>query len=128
VWRLSINLTPFRFLVGNPIPFIPFPLTRGRGNDFLREASPLFDSPLPFTPSKEGGRDLGEGRSPSITYTPPSLIERLFSKGIKRGLAPLRISLPSPIMKGRGTKGEGLLNNLLLREEGQGDRLLTVSR
>ncbi len=27
-------------------------------------------------------------------------------------------------MKGRGIKGEGLLNNLLLREGGQGDRLL----
>jgi len=48
----------------------------------------------------------------------------LFSKGIKRGEAPLRISLPSPLMKGRGIKGEGLVNNLLLRERGQGDRLL----
>ena len=75
----------------------------------------------------EGGRDFREGRiwckSPSLTYTPP-LIERLFSKGIKRGEAPLRISLPSPLMKGRGTKGEGLLNNLLLGEGGLGDRLL----
>jgi len=34
------------------------------------------------------------------------------------------ISLPSPLMKGRGIKGEGLLNNLLLREGGQGDRFL----
>jgi len=47
----------------------------------------------------------------------------LFSKGIKRGEAPLRISLPSPLYKGRGIKGEGLLTNLLLREGGQGDRL-----
>jgi len=46
----------------------------------------------------------------------------LFSKGIKRGGAPLRISLPSPLHKGRGKKGKGLLNNLLLREGGQGDR------
>jgi len=28
--------------------------------------------------------------------------------GIKRGEAPLRNSLPSPLMKGRGIKGEGL--------------------
>jgi hypothetical protein len=33
---------------------------------------------------------------------------RLFSKGIKRGEAPLRNSLPSPLHKGRGIKGEGL--------------------
>jgi len=36
---------------------------------------------------------------------------KVFRKGIKRGEAPLRISLPSPLMKGRGIKGEGLLNN-----------------
>jgi len=34
---------------------------------------------------------------------------RLFSKGIKRGVAPLRNSLPSPLIKGRGIKGEGLI-------------------
>jgi len=28
----------------NPIPFIPFPLIRGRGRFILREALPLFDS------------------------------------------------------------------------------------
>jgi len=33
-------------IFSNPIPFIPFPLLRGRGSDFLREASPPFDSPL----------------------------------------------------------------------------------
>jgi len=33
------------------------------------------------------------------------LMSRLFSKGIKRGVAPLRNSLPSPLMKGRGIKG-----------------------
>ena len=37
---------------------------------------------------------------------------RLFIKGIKRGEAPLTNSLPSPFMKGRGIKGEGLVNNL----------------
>ena len=30
------------------------------------------------------------------------------SKGIERGGAPLRNSLPSPLMKGGGIKGEGL--------------------
>jgi len=33
-------------LIINPIPFIPFPLIRGRGRFVLREAKPLFDSPL----------------------------------------------------------------------------------
>ncbi len=33
-------------------------------------------------------------------------------KGIKRGGAPLKNLLPSPLMKGRGIKGEGLANNL----------------
>jgi len=31
----------------------------------------------------------------------------MFSKGIKRGEAPLRNNLPSPLPKGRGIKGEG---------------------
>jgi len=57
--RLFINLTPFRFLFGNPIPFIPFPLIRGRGNSYIREASPLFDSP-----SKEGKGLLVKGFRP----------------------------------------------------------------
>jgi len=66
--RLFTNLTPFRFLFGNPIPFkhpekssiflgtrfIPFPLIRGRENSYIREASPLFDSPLASTSWKRG--------------------------------------------------------------------------
>ncbi len=36
---------------------------------------------------------------------------RLFIKGFKRGEAPLANSLPSPLMKGRGIKGEGLASN-----------------
>ena len=47
--RLFTILTPLDFLCGNPIPFFPFPLSRGRGA-YIREASPLFDSPLVFTP------------------------------------------------------------------------------
>ena len=43
-----------------------------------------------------------------------------YNKGIKRGEAPLRNSLPSPLMKGRGIKGEGLIElwlcSLPLRE------------
>jgi len=29
--------------------------SKERGRGYVREASPLFDPPLPFTPSKEGG-------------------------------------------------------------------------
>jgi hypothetical protein len=36
-----IVLTP-----NNPIPFIPFPLIRGRGIGYIREAPPPFDSLL----------------------------------------------------------------------------------
>jgi len=49
---------PLRHLLGNPIPFIPFPLSRGRGIVYVREASPLFDSLFHLSPSKEGGREL----------------------------------------------------------------------
>jgi hypothetical protein len=31
--------------IGNPIPFIPFPLARGRGRK-VREASPLLNTPI----------------------------------------------------------------------------------
>ena len=34
--------------------------------------------------------------------------------GVKRGEAPSKNYLPSPLVKGRGIKGEGLLNNLRL--------------
>ena len=34
----------------------------------------------------------------------------MFSKGIKRGEAPLKNTLPSPLPKGRGIKGEGFLD------------------
>jgi len=56
--RLFINLTPLDFSFSNPIPFIPFPLTRGRGINYIREASPLFNSPLVYTPEKERGMRL----------------------------------------------------------------------
>jgi len=52
------------------------------------------------------------GYRPSLTPD-----KRLFSRGIKRGEAMIRRcsyhnSLPSPLMKGRGIKGEGLVKNL----------------
>jgi len=37
-----------------------------RGNGYVREDSPLFDSPLVFSPSKERGAEVLKGRSPSI--------------------------------------------------------------
>jgi len=42
-------------------------LIRGRGISYIREASPPFDSPLVFSPSKEGGgRILKRGASPLL--------------------------------------------------------------
>jgi len=60
----------------------PFPLVRGRGNGFIREASPLFDSPYSiFSFQGEGGEIL------------------------ERGFAPLLPILPLPLLKGRGSGG-----------------------
>jgi hypothetical protein len=39
-------------------------------------------------------------------------------KGMERGFAPLRNTLPSPLHKGRGIKGEGLINNPVLSSVG----------
>ena len=50
--------------------------------------TPLLDALFVKPPSQEQGRDFREGRSPSLTYTPPSLI------------------------KGRG-QGDRLLNDLI---------------
>jgi hypothetical protein len=62
-WILLIDLTPFRFSFGNPIPPLsPLPLLRGRGNGYIREASPLFNSALVSLSLKgegEGGRGIG---------------------------------------------------------------------
>ncbi len=40
---LLTDLTPFRFLSGNPIPLIPLPLDKGKGNQFVlkRGVAPL---------------------------------------------------------------------------------------
>jgi len=77
---LFIGLTPFRFLLGNPIPFFPFPLSRGRGA-YIREASPPFDSPF-----KEGEEILERGFAPLLPMFP--LITSFLAKGLK-GAKPL---------------------------------------
>ena len=69
-----------------PHPLNPPLLQRRGGNGFRRGALPLLDT-----------RIKGE---------------KWDNKGIERGEAPLTNSLPSPLMKGRGIKGEGLVNNL----------------
>jgi hypothetical protein len=49
-------------------------LIRGRGTGYIREASPLFDSPLvSLSLQGERGRDFREGQSPFFTDIPPSL-------------------------------------------------------
>jgi len=74
---LLINLTPFRFLFDNPIPFISLPFDKGGGgNDFKREASLLLD----FPQSKIAGR-------------------------LRGALAPLSNLLPFPLPRGRGYRG-----------------------
>ena len=68
----------------------------------------------PFVPLSFKGEGEGEKEGlPPLLDTPI----RLFSKGIERGEAPLRNYLPSPLMKGRGIKGEGLVNNDKGKEE-----------
>ncbi len=79
----------------------------------MREASSLFDSPYVYIFFQRivGSIWFKGGNAPSNCLQQM----RLFIKGIKRGEAPLRNSLPSPLMKGRGIKGEGLVNNLLTK-------------
>jgi len=75
---LFTKLTPFRFLLGNPIPFIPFPLSRGRGISYIREAKPPFGPP-----SKGEGEEILEGAKP-LSY--PSLQRKIPLSGVsKRG-------------------------------------------
>jgi len=62
-------------------------LIRGRGNDYIREAKPLFDSPLTSILRRRGEeilergeaplmpQSVKEGRSPSYKLFPPSLKE-----------------------------------------------------
>jgi len=56
-----------KFILSNPIPFIPFPLIRGRGIGYVREAKPLFNSLLAFSPSK--GKIISLEGSPEATLS-----------------------------------------------------------
>jgi len=67
-----------------------------------------------YIPIMRGKEILKEGLLPLLN-TPWGV--GLFSHGIKRGFAPLRNSLPSPLMKGRGIKGEGLADDDKGKEE-----------
>ncbi len=69
-------MTSPTLIFSNPIPFIPFPLTRGRGIGYIREASPLFDSPL-VSLSFSGK----EQNSAFVTLTKEHPIIRVFKRG-----------------------------------------------
>jgi len=75
--RLFIDLTPFIF--SNPIPFIPFPLIRGRGV-YIREAKPPFDSPL-----KKGGKNIIREALPLFDSSNPAS----FGGGLALSIYPL---------------------------------------
>ena len=66
----------------------------------------------PFSFKGEGGI-IERGAIAPLRYAD----KRLLNKGIKRGETPLRNSLPSPLMKGRGIKGEGLVDSDKGKEE-----------
>jgi len=50
-------------------------LIRGRGNGYIREASPLFDSPLVSLFLKGEGEEILERGFAPLLPTPPSLIK-----------------------------------------------------
>jgi len=60
------DLTPCGFYVGTLSPFIPLPLDEGKGEAYIREASPLFDSPAIFPPLKGEGDIIEEGLAPLL--------------------------------------------------------------
>jgi len=65
-----------KYISHHPIPFFPFP-SRGRGNGYLGEALPLFDSPyqcLSFVRKEE--KVFKEGASPPLIL--PTKTEFLF--------------------------------------------------
>jgi hypothetical protein len=89
-------LTPPSPIFSNPIPFIPFPLLRGRGISYIREASPLFNSPLVSLSFS------GKERNPAFIIL---IKEQPVIRVFKRGVSPLFQSLPPLLIKERGTKG-----------------------
>jgi len=73
--RLLIYLTPFRFYLEPHPPLSPFPLARGRGNGNIREAKPLFDSPIVSVSLKgEGEEILERGEAPLLPLFPLPLL------------------------------------------------------
>jgi len=67
---LFINLTPFRYLFRTPSPFVPLPLIKGKGAGYVREASPLFNSPLISLSLKGEGEGILERGFAPLTSTP----------------------------------------------------------
>jgi hypothetical protein len=54
-------------LGATPHSLSPFPLARGRGNGYIREAKPLFDSPLvSLSLIRRGGFIIEEGLTPLL--------------------------------------------------------------
>jgi hypothetical protein len=91
-------------------------LLRGRGTSYIREASPLFDSPLASLSFS------GKEQNPAFIIL---IKEHPVIRVFKRGVSPLFQSLPPLLIKERGTKGVRSLIIKLYR--GQGNRLLTIS-
>ena len=60
---------------------------------------------IPLSFKGEGGDNIEERLTPLLN----TLSYGYLVKGLKGTKVPLRNSLPSPLMKGRGIKGEGLV-------------------
>jgi hypothetical protein len=89
-------LTSSSLIFSNPIPFIHFPLIRGRGSSYIREASPLFDSPLVALSF------LGKERNSAfIILTKEHPIIRVF----KRGVSPSFKTFPLSLSRRGGQRG-----------------------
>jgi len=86
-------------------------LIRGRGIGYIREASPLFDSPSVSLSLKGEGEGLVlKGWNPF--NLPPLAKEK--GRVLGRGSAPLLPLLPLPLVR-EGGQGDRLLSNLWLR-------------
>ena len=113
---MFIDLTPFK-LLGNPIPLFPPSPYQGEGGLVsIREAVPLFDSPLVSLSLKGEGKEILErGEAPLLPTVP--LRARKWVTGKPEGaLAPSETILPLPLGKGKGIKGIGFPNKNLQRD------------
>ena len=52
--RLFIDLTSLRFLSGDPIPLIPLPLDKGKGEVVREGLTPLLNTPLYYPQIRKG--------------------------------------------------------------------------